>query len=225
MNREFKGVWIPAEIYLNKDLSMTEKILLTEIDSLSRLDAGCFAQNYHFAAFLGISQKTVANLLTRLSDCGFLAIEGRGLDRSIRLVTDAFSRNREFDLSRNREIEIPKSGNPHTPYKDISTLIKTPNNKGTRISTDFKPSVENLKWASERFPELDLDLETEKFKNYWLSLSGQRAVKRDWQLTWKNWMINASDYKENDNVRRFRTDKPTAEDAVRQTIALIRSKS
>jgi hypothetical protein len=35
-NRDFKGVWIPKEIWINTDLSIIEKVLLVEIDSLDK---------------------------------------------------------------------------------------------------------------------------------------------------------------------------------------------
>ena len=41
-NRAFKGVWIPKEIWCNKELNITERCFLTEIDSIDN-DEGCFA--------------------------------------------------------------------------------------------------------------------------------------------------------------------------------------
>jgi hypothetical protein len=35
MDRTFKGVWIAAEIWLDKDLTLVEKALLAEIDSFT----------------------------------------------------------------------------------------------------------------------------------------------------------------------------------------------
>ena len=40
--RAFKGIWIPKEIWLSQDLTMQEKIMLVEIDSLDN-ESGCFA--------------------------------------------------------------------------------------------------------------------------------------------------------------------------------------
>jgi hypothetical protein len=40
-NRKFKGVWIPKDLWLDKDLSMHEKCLLIEIDSLDNDEKGC----------------------------------------------------------------------------------------------------------------------------------------------------------------------------------------
>ena len=65
VNRDFKGVWIPKEIYLNQDLSWSEKILLIEIHSLEN-EEGCFASNEYLASFLMCSVKTIEAMLTKL---------------------------------------------------------------------------------------------------------------------------------------------------------------
>ncbi len=65
-NREFKGVWIPAEIWLTKSLTVMEKILLAEIDSFSNNELGCIAKNEYFAEFLGIKEAMVKRYLGNL---------------------------------------------------------------------------------------------------------------------------------------------------------------
>lgn len=70
-NRDFKGVWIPKEIYFNNSLSWTEKILLVEIDSLDKGN-GCWASNEHFAKFLGKEVGSIANMMTRLRKSGYI---------------------------------------------------------------------------------------------------------------------------------------------------------
>lgn len=72
MNRDFKGVWIPKEIYLNENLSLAEKILLVEIDSLDMSDAGCFASNSYFADFIGVSSTTISIGISKLKDLGYI---------------------------------------------------------------------------------------------------------------------------------------------------------
>lgn len=71
MNRDFKGIWIPREIWLSEDLSMTEKVLLVEIDSLDN-ESGCFASNEYFAKFLKISKDRVSRLISGLCKKGYL---------------------------------------------------------------------------------------------------------------------------------------------------------
>ena len=74
MDREFLGVWIPKEIYLHKELTPTEKLLLAEISSFAK-NGVCFASNEHFSNFLGVSKNHVSKLLTKLSRMGLISIE------------------------------------------------------------------------------------------------------------------------------------------------------
>lgn len=71
MERAFKGVWIPAEIWLNKELSLQEKVILTEIDSLDNED-GCFASNKHFMDFMRLKERRIKELIKGLIDKGFI---------------------------------------------------------------------------------------------------------------------------------------------------------
>jgi biotin operon repressor len=70
-NRDFKGIWIPKEIYLSKELNWTDKIILLEIDSLDN-DEHCFASNEYFAEFLGISIVSVSKSINKLKELGYI---------------------------------------------------------------------------------------------------------------------------------------------------------
>ena len=52
--RKVKGIWIPIEIWENKDLSWNEKILFLEIDSFTSKDKDCYVSNEYIAKLLGI---------------------------------------------------------------------------------------------------------------------------------------------------------------------------
>lgn len=56
--RDFKGVWIPKEIWLSPELSLMEKVLFVEIHSLDN-ERGCYASNRHFAEFFGLSERQI----------------------------------------------------------------------------------------------------------------------------------------------------------------------
>lgn len=71
--RGFKGVWIPREIWLHPGLTLQEKVLLVEIDSLDN-DDGCFANNKHFSEFLNISPRRVQELLGSLKEKGYISV-------------------------------------------------------------------------------------------------------------------------------------------------------
>ncbi len=68
LNQEFKGVWIPASIWLNKDLSLQEKMLLVKIDSFKE----CFASNQYLADFMGLSVPRVKSIIGNLRKLEFI---------------------------------------------------------------------------------------------------------------------------------------------------------
>lgn len=73
-NRDFKGIWIPKEIWLNTELTMQEKVFLVEISSLDNED-GCFAGNQYFAEFFGISKTRVSLVIKNLIDKNYITSE------------------------------------------------------------------------------------------------------------------------------------------------------
>jgi hypothetical protein len=74
MKRKFKGVWIPAPIWLNKSINIMEKVFLVEIDSLDN-DNGCFASNAYFSDFFGITKGRCSQIIKSLKDKNFISIE------------------------------------------------------------------------------------------------------------------------------------------------------
>lgn len=83
IKRDFKGIWIPKELYLNTELSWTEKILLIEIDSLDSKQ-GCFASNKYLAKFVNINEGRCANIISELRKKGY--IEDLGFDGRKRYI-------------------------------------------------------------------------------------------------------------------------------------------
>ena len=106
-------------------------------------------------------------------------------------------------------LENPKHefGKSQTPYICINQQIEPANltnkrgrsksaSKGTRIPNDFAVTEDMLEWAESRNIGLDIEIETEKFRNHFLAASGAKGVKLDWVATWRNWMLNAKSYAE-----------------------------
>ena len=73
--REFKGVWIPKEVWLDERLSAVEKIILAEIDSLDNEETGCYASNEYIADFCQCSKTTVSTAISKLLEYGFLDLQ------------------------------------------------------------------------------------------------------------------------------------------------------
>lgn len=109
--RAFKGIWIPKEIWLSKDLTIQEKLMLVEIDSLDN-DDGCFASNKYFSNFFGISTARISQIINELAKKGYLKItyqkEGKQtLGRIIKIQSPPFPKVLNIF---NRGIKFPKEG-------------------------------------------------------------------------------------------------------------------
>lgn len=85
-NRDFKGVWISKEIWLNKELSAIDKVILTEIDSLDN-ENGCWASNEYLAEFCGVSVPTITRSISKLKNLGYIETEmSDGRHRVIKMI-------------------------------------------------------------------------------------------------------------------------------------------
>jgi hypothetical protein len=64
--------------------------------------------------------------------------------------------------------------------------------RGTRLPADWIAPESYIAYAVERgMPADRVSVEVEKFRNYWTAKSGAGATKRDWEATWRNWILNA----------------------------------
>ena len=97
MNRDFKGVWIPKEIWLNEELTLLEKIIFVEIDSLDN-ENHCTAGNDYFATFCNCSESKVTKAIKKLKDLGMieeLSFDGR--HRKIRVVKSTMQGSKKYE--------------------------------------------------------------------------------------------------------------------------------
>lgn len=74
MNRDFKGVWIPKAIWLDKRLSALDKVILVEIDSLDSSEEGCYASNQHLAKFCQCTETKISTSIKKLVELGYIEI-------------------------------------------------------------------------------------------------------------------------------------------------------
>jgi len=70
-DRDFKGVWIPSDIWLNEDLALLDKVMLIEIDSLDGVD-GCWKSNESFAEFFGVGTATIKRSVKKLTELSLI---------------------------------------------------------------------------------------------------------------------------------------------------------
>lgn len=70
--RQVKGIWIPIEIWKDKNLTWNEKILFLEIDSFTSKDKDCFFSNEQISELLGISETNANKTLSSLINKGYV---------------------------------------------------------------------------------------------------------------------------------------------------------
>lgn len=91
-------------------------------------------------------------------------------------------------------------GNPHRTSAESGTRPslsedplkdppRAPAGRGTRVPEDFAITTPMRAWAKEHTPDVDIAIETIKFVNHWTAATGAKALKRDWNRTWQNWLI------------------------------------
>lgn len=61
--------------------------------------------------------------------------------------------------------------------------------RGSRLPADWEPDVEFAR--SIGLSQTDIDLEAQKFREWWPAQPGQKGVKLDWGLTWMTWCRKA----------------------------------
>ena len=130
MNRDFKGVWIPKDVWLDKNLSLMEKVFYVEIDSLDNKD-GCYASNGHFSEMFDLSKQRCSQIIKSLEKKDFiktsLIYNKNQVDKRVIRVS------RKFD----RGIKEIKGG-----YQENAKGINTINN--TDISKDISMDFDNF---------------------------------------------------------------------------------
>ena len=191
MDRGFKGIWIPREIWLSKELTIQEKVLLAEIDSLDN-DEGCFASNDYFATFLGLSKERTRKIIASLKDKGYISIEliykegTKEVDkRIIRVIKgygqiQPYGQNQPTGMGENDHY-ITKSYNkknntnkePRHKYGEYKNILLTDKELEKLISDYGKPIID------EYIQKMD----------EWIELNGKRY--KNYNLALRKWLKNA----------------------------------
>jgi len=139
-NRDFKGVWIPKEIWLNTDLSIIEKVLLVEIDSLDNSERGCFASNEYLASFVQLSEGRVANIISDLKKRKFIIqVFFDGRNRGLRISKS------ESSFNENVKAEYTKTGKQNTQKREHNNTENNTENNTTDKGCEFENPLPKTK--------------------------------------------------------------------------------
>ncbi len=196
--RQFKGVWIPKEIWINDNLNLQEKCFLTEINSLNNEERGCFALNEHFAEFFNLSKNRCSEVIKSLQDKGYIDVnykyDGKKIiERTIR-VKDKYFTPSIFRQTPSENRQSP-SISRQTPSENLVDRITVENNNIVYIDEQIfvPPKLEEVEaYCKERNNNVD----AKRFFDYysagnWKDKAG-KPVKNWKQKMIANWERNAA---------------------------------
>lgn len=75
--REFKGIWVPARVWMDNRLTPLEKIVLVGIGQFD-YGNGCHATNSDIAEFCQCTTRSVSNAVNRLAEFGYVTVSRPG---------------------------------------------------------------------------------------------------------------------------------------------------
>lgn len=139
--RDFKGIWIPAEVWLSRELTLQEKVFFCEIDSLDN-ENGCFASNAYFAEFFGVTKQRASQVINSLIEKRYLAAKykynGTEVKKRVLRVSNKFD-----TLSNLCEKGIKKSLKGYQENAKDNNISNNINNKD-KASRFAPPSPEEV---------------------------------------------------------------------------------
>lgn len=147
MERNFKGVWIAAEIWLDKDLTLVEKALLAEIDSFTGNGRSFMKSNDTIQSEYKISRNTIGRSLRKLADRGFVEVTFNG---RVRCVTTRAGSIRKMgrQSTQNGEAASPNDTSTSTSKR---TTYNTSKREGVVLPFDSKEFADAWQvWLTER---------------------------------------------------------------------------
>ena len=83
MAKEFTGVWVPIEIYQDKNLNPTDKFILADILTLTEY----YKSNDTIAIEVGVSKRTATRSIKKLEELGYIKTYFNGRSRIAKMTT------------------------------------------------------------------------------------------------------------------------------------------
>lgn len=143
--RDFKGIWIPKEIWLREDLTALDKVILAEIDSLDN-ENHCIAGNEYFAEFCKCSESKITKTIKKLIELNLIEqthFDGR--HRTLKVVKSTRQSSKKCDKSSKKyEAEPQKVRANNTNNNTINKLFtsKDVNNSQKPIEQEVQSFID-----------------------------------------------------------------------------------
>ena len=151
-SRDFKGIWIPKDIWESNQLSIMEKVLFVEIHSLDN-ERGCYASNRYFSEFFHVSKRQIQTYIAGLKAKGFITVTIQNRYERVIRAAGKYARVRREAL---RQLRQDQAGLVHRfriggmkdcsfplrrKLRDSNTMNKPMNNTGTTFKKKAAPET------------------------------------------------------------------------------------
>ena len=200
MEREFKGVWIPAEIWLDSRLTLVEKALYAEIDSFTGNDKTFHKSNETIQLEYGVSRPTISKAIKNLTDLGFISAAFDGRMRHLTVQAD-----RKILSGRGKESFGQTVKNLRAEGKNstsTNTIERTEDNTSKKRGTRPKDLDEVL----ESFKEVGAEeSEALAFFDYYEAngwTQGRNKPIKDWKAAARGWIRRSHQFKKNERQNK-----------------------
>lgn len=214
MKRDFKGIWIPKDVWLSEDLTLQEKVFFVEINSLDNED-GCFANNEYFANFFKVSKVRVSEVINSLVKKGYLASlisKEEGNKRILKtLLKDSLipSSNKVCNPLKGSFNDNNTVNNTYNKTNRENTLPFV-NNDFERRKNLFKAEIDSV--ANVAGPAVFSKKMVDKFFSYYTQLSNVKPGKMEFEakLAWstKHQLYSWRDRELNNNPSNLTSTSP-----------------
>ncbi len=195
------------------------KLVLIKLADNASDTGECWPSYQHIADQCEISRRSVINHIDAMCEVGLLTKESRvgpkGKRSNVYVLTldGAGAAHPEVQeihqgsagaalgggagaahrISHSLEPVIDPKIPPVSPQGEKRPASETPR-RGTRLPNDWVLPGEWGRWAIQEtgLPRERILMEAATFADYWQALPGAKAVKLDWEKTWRNWIRRAA---------------------------------
>ena len=160
MERNVKGIWIPLEIFENKELCWTAKILFIQIDSFTAKGKQCFFSNAYLAEIMGVSQTQISRHIRKLIDIKW--IKQVGFDGRKRYLESCLDYGFKTDLNQSARqngtgiqgsMDLKFEHTKETTNKNTALVEKVIKHLNKKTNKEFKAVESNAKFIRARLKE------------------------------------------------------------------------
>ncbi len=158
---DFTGVYIPADLYLSRDLTWHQKICLLQINFLDN-EESCYASNKYLSEQVGVSPGTITNTIRILEENEYIRVEnplgGAENTRRISILTMTPVSLRENE----KAIELSSDDLPYESILYDEEIMDT--DKIDLVCTELSSDDLPEEWIiSDNIPEKDEGKMAEKY--------------------------------------------------------------